>query len=212
MFGMVFILLGFISCRFSLEISCFYFAQYQFDSKLNSYLIPLNTSLFYRGFLGFSRYLLTHSLIHRAMFLNFLFSRQKLDVFLDTSKSLAINTSSIPLDLSRFCSRHLLIQRCLDTHTHTHTHTLEVRPSSFHTQISLSLSLFLFSLDRNLFFSSKSSTLSRFQPIPSSNLLVSVLKLFYFFFLMHFVTQVLDFFGKFVVFVFLMKSLGWLLQ
>ena len=60
---------------------------------LDRSLIPLNTSFFYRGFLGFSRYLSTHSPINRAKFLNSLSSRYLLNTYLNTSKFLADDTS-----------------------------------------------------------------------------------------------------------------------
>ena len=54
--------------------------------------IPVDTSFFYRSFLGFPRYISIRSTIHRASFLNSLFAQymcQFIEVFLDTS----LNTS-----------------------------------------------------------------------------------------------------------------------
>ena len=109
MIGLVSILFEFISCIFfSLKnyVSiCLKLARKKPDSSS----ISLHTSFFYRSFFGFSRYLLIHSLIHRAKFLISLFARLKLNTYLIHRSSFAIGTSSIPFNLSRICSLNLLI-------------------------------------------------------------------------------------------------------
>ena len=151
---------------------------------------PLETSLFYRGFLGFSWYLSTNSPIHWAKFLFSLFAWQKLNTSLIHRSSLAIDTSSIPLNLSRFCSRYIL-----DLSRWLILYILEV--CLFHAWS------YIFSLNPNLFFSPKSLFPSRIQPLPSLNPLVSVLNLFFFSFFLHFMHLNLGFqvFGKFLGFL-----------
>ena len=68
----------------------------------------LDTSLFYQKFLGFSRYPSINILIHRAFFLKSLSARSKLDTSSIYQRCFAVDTSSIPLNLSSFCSWHLL--------------------------------------------------------------------------------------------------------
>ena len=79
-----------LSCLHSYRVSSP--LKFHVSMPLDSYSIPLDISLFYRGFL-FSRYLSTHSPIHWTIFLNSLFDRHLLDTYLNSSKFLAINTS-----------------------------------------------------------------------------------------------------------------------
>ena len=150
MFVIIFILLAFISCLFSLEKSCFFAALYKLDRSLD--------------------------------------------------------TSSTPLDLSRFCSRHLLdiILICRDVQIYIYSRVIR-----FHSISNTDTSLF--SLDPNLSFSQKSFFPSRFRPIPSFNSLVCALNLLFLSFLMLLDLGFFESFGKFGVLEFLQKILGWVL-
>ena len=120
----------------------------------------------------------------------------------------AVDTSSIPLDLSRICSWYLLdLSRCV-FYIYIYIYISEVQHGFAQTQISQSLSLF--SLNLNHFFSLKTFSHSSFQPNPSLNPLVSVLNLFSLSFFMHFKHldpgfQVL---GKFLGFWVICKNFG----
>ena len=115
---------------------------------------------------------------------------------LDTSsiywEPFLVNTSSIPLDLSSFCSRYLLIpSRSIEIFY------IYLRFDSNHFKIKY-LDISLFSLDPNHHFSLTSFFPSYFQPLLSFNPPVSGLNLFFFSFLIHFMHLNLGFqaFGK----------------
>ena len=118
-----------------------------------------------------------------------------LDTSLIYREFFAIDTSSISLDLSSFCSRYLLdLSRCV------FLYISEVQPNFAQTQISQSLSLLFwtkpFLFTKNLFH-------SRFQPNPSLILLVRVLNTIFFSFFMHFMhfRPRFSLFGKFFGFL-----------
>ena len=114
----------------------------------------------------------------------------------------AVNNSSIPLDLLRFCSRYLL-----NTYSIL-SRSIELRYIYIYLSIYLKFDPVLFklkyfdlsfsSLDPNTFFSPKPFSHSKSQPNPNLNPLVSVLNLFLFSLFMHFMhfRPRFSFFGK----------------
>ena len=135
-----------------------------------------------------------------------------LDTSLIYQDLFVVDTSFIPLDLSRFCSQYLL-----DTFSIYQTIFfciyLKFDPILLilkSLSLSLSLSLFLFPLDPNHFLSPKTFPYSRFWPNPSLNPLISVLNLFPFSFFMH-LTWGFKFLGIFWVFELFVNFLGWVL-
>ena len=106
----------------------------------------------------------------------FFFARQMLDTSSIYQDHFAINTSSIPIDLSRFCSRQVLDTFSIYRATFYIYIYIYLRSDPVLLKIKY-LDLSLFSLDPNLIFSPKSFSHSRFRPNPSLNPLVSVLYL-----------------------------------
>ena len=138
-------------------LSCLH-SYHIFSPLQNHVYVLLNTSLtnvsilarhkpLLSRFSGFSQYLSTHSPIHQAKFLNFLSTRY-IEVFLP----------STPLDLLRFCSRHLLNTSSIYWEACFYIY-LRFEPVHFHLK---HFNTFLFSLDPNPFFSQKSFFPSRF--------------------------------------------------
>ena len=130
-----------------------------------------------------------------------------------------INTSLIPLNLSKFCSwylfdlsRYISLSLSLSLYIYIYIYIC-LRSNPVLLKLKY-LDLSLLFLNPNHFFSLKTFSHSRFQPNPSLNPLVSVLNLFHLSFFMHFMHLDLGFqvFGKNLGgFVLLSKILGWVL-
>ena len=115
----------------------------------------------------------------------------------------AVDTSSIPLNLSRFCFQYLL-----DLSNWVFYIYLKFNPNHFKFNY---LDTSFFSFDPNLYFSPKSFFQSLFQPLSSFNSLISGLNPFFFSFLILFMHLDLGFqaFGKILGFwVFLCEIFG----
>jgi len=145
---------------------------------LNRSLIHLDTSLFYWSFFSFSRYLSIDSTIHRAIFLNSLFTWWISWHLLNRSKFLAVDTFRSIETLFTILYRYLSIY--WDAWFYIYSRFDPIHFSFKYFDLSL------FSLDPNITFSQKSFFSLSFQPLPSLNPLVSGLNLFFFSFFMHF--------------------------
>ena len=206
MFVIVSILLHTSCVIFSFLKTLFLASRQLLDTSSTTSRQKLDTYLFYRDFQVCSRHLLTDSSIYLANFLELLSAQQLLDTSSIYRDLFAIDTSSIPLHLSRINCQYLLNTSSI------------YRATFFYIQLRFDLILFilkhldtsLFSLNPNTHFSTISLFPSRFRPYPSFNFFVSVLSPLFFTFFMHFMHLDLGFLvlGKFWGFCVFAKILG----
>ena len=166
MLALMVILVAFILCCFSSSKSLF-----QGSRQIPRHLLDTSSSIKISGFLLDTSRQIAQSMKPNS--LKSLSTRQLLDTFLNLSRSFIVDTSSIPLDISRFCSQQKLNTSSIYRDAFS-IYTLRFNPILC---IIKYLDLSLFSLDPKTFFSLKFFFPLHFRPNPSSISLVSALNL-----------------------------------